>query len=100
MMAAVFVDLLSCAREHIGRQVDAGDFAMMGISGKRGSGAGANFAYLRAYRDIEILNHPFDATVEQLAENSVVEGSELSVQFAFVRLNFSHAPQPQSTTFA
>ena len=35
---------------------------------------------------------------ENLAENFVVERSELAVKFALMRFDFSHSPQPQSTT--
>src|SRR4030095_10709729 len=98
MMPAIFVNFVTRARKHIGRQIDAGDVAVMGIRRKRRPSTGANLEYLRADRNIQVLNHPFDAVVEDLAEDFIVEGSEFSVEFALVRLDFSHAPQPQSTT--
>jgi hypothetical protein len=98
MAPAVVGDFLPRPREHVRSQIYAGNIAMSRIGRKGSAGAGADFENLRARRDVQILDDLFEPTVENLAEDPIVERGELRVEFALVRLDVSYFPHPRQTS--
>src|SRR4030095_10670205 len=97
---AVAIHAILRSLQHLGRQVDAGDVAVMRIRLEREARADADLEHARAGLDPERANDPNDPREEDAPEEQVVQMRELVVERALMRLGVrdGHPTLPPSRT--